>query len=280
MIYIVTGLSGAGKKTVMQEMEQLGFRCLDNFPVNFLKNYLLCCNKEENIAFGIDCRGEKDFSLFPALIQEVEEADREIGIIYTDSSEGVLVSRFKETRAAHPLSHMKKSLLGAIQEEKEIMKTMMNLAKKKGIIIDTSSMETSELKEIIREHVGHDREFTIRCMSFGFKHGIPLDADIVFDVRCFKNPYYEERLRNRTGLDKEVKDFVLSYQESRMFVLKLWGLINYLLPLYKKEGKHELVIAIGCTGGHHRSVCIAQELYENLKKEGNMVSIIHRDIKN
>jgi UPF0042 nucleotide-binding protein len=279
---IVTGLSGAGKSRAIDALEDIGFFCVDNLPPTLIPVFYELCEKAEGmtrkIAVVSDTRGGEFFKSFSDCIENMKNQKKKYKILFLDASDSVLVNRYQETRRKHPLAErFNGSVEDAVSTERKLLLPIREMA---DYIIDTSSMRPQAMKERITKIFLDNDEgiMAIHCMSFGYKHGIPLESDLVFDVRCLPNPFYVEELRNLTGLDKPVKDFIFGQPETDEFLNRFIGLIDYLIPLYKKEGKSQLVISIGCTGGHHRSVAIAEYLYEHLSANKQRVTISHRDI--
>jgi len=280
-ILIITGMSGAGKSLCVKYFEDIGYFCVDNLPPSLIPKFaeVILQGKSpiEKIALIIDIRGGAMFlDLMPALFT-LDEMGISYKILFLDASDTVLVKRFKESRRMHPLSQDGR-LIEGIEKEREILGPMKEKA---DFIIDTSSLTPRQLREAIVDHFVEGKSFKgiiINIVSFGFKYGIPIDSDLVFDVRFVPNPYYIPELKHMTGLDTEVAEYVMGFPESRTFVNKITDMINYLLPYYVKEGKSQLVIGIGCTGGRHRSVTIAEKLHDRLKKKGISAVIEHRDI--
>ena len=266
---IVTGMSGAGKSSALKMLEDVGYFCVDNLPVALLDKFaemlLDKTAKIENAALGIDIRNGEGIGELEQKLKEIKEAGIKYEILYLNASNRILLKRYKETRRNHPLSRDGRVEDG-IAKEREIMKF---LQEKADYVIDTSQLLTKELKEEIN-HIfveGEEGErFQIAVVSFGFKYGIPADVDLVFDVRFLPNPYYDLELRPLTGNDKAIQDFVMEHQESVEFLEKLNDMMEFLIPNYIKEGKYNLVIGIGCTGGKHRSVTITNKLAEKLKR--------------
>lgn len=278
---IITGLSGAGKTHAARALEDLGFFCVDNLPPVLLSRFAKICLEAETqinrIALVMDVRGGGFFDdLFRAL-EEMRENGYPYEILYLEASTEVLVKRFKETRRRHPLSTHGR-LLEDILLERKLLQDLRGIANK---IIDTSEMSTGQLKAQINELYGPQNEkirMSITVMSFGYKYGIPLDADLVIDVRFIPNPFYDEHLRCLTGCDTEVKDYVMDSPITKEFLIKYNDLLTFLLPHYIKEGKTHLVIAIGCTGGQHRSVVISNRMAEMLSGSEYTVAARHRDM--
>ena len=278
---IVTGMSGGGNSTAMNMLEDAGFYCADNMPVALIEKFMELLSMPnceiEKAALGLDVRADQSFDDVNKLIDELREKGYPIEILFLEASDRVLLKRYKETRRLHPLS-TDGDLMRGITREREILSSMRSRA---DYVIDTTNLLTRELKaELDRIFVDDEKynSLMINIMSFGFKHGIPQDADLVFDVRFLPNPFYIDELKHKTGLDKEVQDYVMSYPEAHQFLDKLTDMINFLIPNYVKEGKYQLVVAIGCTGGQHRSVTLAGELFNRLRDQGEYgLTLRHRD---
>lgn len=278
---IVTGLSGAGKTQAVRCLEDLGFFCVDNLPPALVPKFAeLCFQTEgriENIALVIDIRGGKFFDDMFEGLNHLKSQNYKYEILFLDASDDVLIKRFKESRRSHPLAPDGR-ILDGINEER----IRLTEAKSKADnIIDTSNLTPRQLKEEIIHIFVEGKKFEgiiITVASFGFKYGIPLDSDLVFDVRFLPNPYYVEVLKKKSGKDEPVRQFVMKWPEAAEFLDKVTDLAEFLIPRYIKEGKTHLVISVGCTGGRHRSVVIANQIYEQLKKNGHRVIIDHRDI--
>lgn len=279
---IVTGMSGAGKSTALKMLEDMGYFCVDNLPIPLLPGFVQMLQNTDTemkkVALGLDVRSGQDLS---GLKENLEAMDRDrIGyeILFLDANEAVLVKRYKETRRQHPLSGSGRVDTGIAKEREKILFLKM----KATYILDTSKMLTRELRIELEKIFVDGQSFCnlyITVMSFGFKYGIPQDADLVFDVRFLPNPYYIDTLREKTGNEAEVQDYVMQNDKGRIFLDKLKDMMEFLIPNYILEGKNQLVIAIGCTGGKHRSVTLANALYQILDKEENYgVRIEHRDI--
>ncbi|MDP4179616.1 MAG: RNase adapter RapZ [Bacillota bacterium] len=279
---IVTGLSGAGKSQVVKHLEDLGFFCVDNLPPSLIPKFAEVCfqsrGKMEKIALIIDIRGGELFKdIFPGLA-EIKAAGFNYEILFLEASDEVLIKRFKESRRNHPLSPEGR-LVKAINEERKILQEIKNSANH---IIDTSNLSTRQLKEELARIFVEGKHFEgliISIISFGFKYGLPMDCDLVFDVRFIPNPYYISSLKKLTGKHEAVKEYVLKAKETETFISKLSDMLEFLIPNYIKEGKSQLVIGIGCTGGKHRSVAIADEVYRLLAEKQHRVVIEHRDIE-
>ncbi len=277
---IITGLSGAGKSQAVKYLEDFGYFCVDNLPPALIPKFVELCHqtkgKIEKIALVIDIRGGLFFDDLFASLEELEESLFNYEILFLDAGEEVLVKRYKETRRMHPLSG-DGSISEGIMKERE---KLQYLKQKATNIIDTTNLIPSQLKEELRNIYLEGNEtnnLIINIVSFGFKRGIPLDADLVFDVRFLPNPFYIEGLKERTGQEEDVREYVMNSPVSIAFLEKLYDLIDFLIPCYIKEGKNQLVIAIGCTGGKHRSVTIAHALFHKLKESGERVIVNHRD---
>lgn len=280
---IVTGLSGAGKTRAMHAMEDIGFFCVDNLPPALIPVFYDLCVKSEGlrnrVAVVTDTRGGELFKSFFTAMEALKRDKKPYKILFLDSSDAVLVRRFKETRRKHPLSDdLNGSLEQAVKLEREMLGAVKDCS---DYVIDTSGVSPAQLKTRITEMFlsSPSDSLTVHCISFGFKFGIPMEADLVFDVRCLPNPFYDETLRPQTGLDAPVRDYVMEKEETKGFVSRFTDMIDYLLPLYSREGKSQLVIAVGCTGGHHRSVALAQFMCDHLTGMGVKTSITHRDIQ-
>ena len=278
---IITGMSGAGKSLCVKYFEDIGYFCVDNLPPSLIPKFAEIClqgqNKMDKIALIMDIRGGTLFlELFPAL-ESLASYGISYKILFLEASDNVLVKRFKETRRIHPLAPNR--LINGIREEREILR---EIKKNATYIIDTSSLTPRELKEELQHLFVEGKSFEsiiITVTSFGFKYGIPNDADLVFDVRFIPNPYYIDSMRKLTGKNESVQKYVLEIPETGIFLEKLVDMLEFLIPHYKKEGKSQLVIGIGCTGGRHRSVAIAEALYRALMEKQHRVVIDHRDIE-
>ena len=282
---VVTGMSGGGKSTAMKMLEDMGFYCVDNLPVALIEKFtelVATPNTElEKVALGLDVRSNQDFAQAEKVLDELRANGYVFEILFMDASDKILLKRYKETRRMHPLStETNPRIEEGIQKERVILSS---IKKKADYVIDTSKILTRELKEELDRIFIKNEEYNslmVNIVSFGFKHGIPADADLVFDVRFLPNPFYIDELKHITGNEKPVQDYVLSFPEAIQFLSKLKDMLDFLLPGYVKEGKYQLVIAIGCTGGQHRSVTLANALYKEMKDRGNYgLSISHRDIK-
>lgn len=277
---IVTGLSGAGKSQAVKHLEDFGYFCVDNLPPSLIPKFVELCHqtkgKIDKIALVVDIRGGLFFDDVFTSLDTMEELGYKCEILYLEASDQALVKRFKETRRAHPLS-LEGSIIDGVIKEKEKLQQLRKMATN---TIDTTKLIPSQLKEVLRSSYLEGKEtnnMMISIITFGFKHGVPLDADLVFDVRFLPNPYYIEELRDFTGDDQRVRDYVMNSSVSVEFTEKLYDMMDFLIPQYIKEGKNQLVIAIGCTGGRHRSVTIANLLYQRMKEKGYRVITNHRD---
>ena len=277
---IVTGLSGSGKSEAMRALEDMGFYCVDNLPPTLITKFAELCYQPnssiDKVALGIDIRGRKFFEALHESLNYLRSANYKYEMMYLDCSDSVLLRRYKMTRRNHPLANNTQIPEG-IKMERKIMEPLKEIS---DCIIDTSNMKPKDLKEEISKIYSdgdNNQNLTISVVSFGFKYGIPTDCDLVFDVRFLPNPYYVEDLRPKTGDDKEVRDYVMNSKVSEEFYDKLLDMINFLVPQYIEEGKHHLVIGIGCTGGRHRSVTISNMIYDNLSSKGYRVIKKHRD---
>ena len=280
---IVTGMSGAGRGTSLKILEDAGYFCVDNLPTSLIGKFaeLIYSSTSEisKVALGLDIRSGKTLDELTSTLEKLTMAGYKYEILFLDASDEVLVKRYKETRRNHPLAQEGRIIEGIVQERKKLL----FLKKQADYIIDTSSLLTRELKQELDKIFVQNQDFknlVITVLSFGFKYGIPNDSDLVFDVRFLPNPYYYEELRALSGNDKEVQDFVMGFEVSHRFLDKLIDMIQFLIPNYVLEGKNQLVISIGCTGGKHRSVTLANRLYERLRENADYaVRIEHRDIE-
>lgn len=278
-LVIVTGMSGAGKTVAIQSFEDLGYFTIDNMPPTLVPKFLqLVETTQDNdkIAMVVDMRSRSFFSEIQQVLDEIENNDGlDFKILFLDAADTELVARYKETRRSHPLAADGR-ILDGIKLERELLAPLKNMSQN---VVDTTDLTPRALRKTISEHFSAStklQSFRVEVVSFGFKYGIPLDADLVFDVRFLPNPYYQPELRNQTGLDKAVYDYVMNHTESEEFYQHLVALIKPILPGYKKEGKSVLTIAVGCTGGQHRSVAFAQRLADDLANDWTVHSS-HRD---
>ena len=279
---VVTGMSGGGKTSALKMLEDAGFYCVDNLPVFLIEKFVELStmpNGEINkVALGLDVRAGQSFSDVTEILEGLKQEGYSFEILFMDASEAALIKRYKETRRVHPLA-VDGRVEDGVRKERKILE---EIRKNADYVLDTSKLLTRELKEELDRIFVKNEEYNslmVNVMSFGFKHGIPVDADLVFDVRFLPNPFYIDELKVKTGNDKEVQDYVMSFREAEDFMSKLTDMIQFLIPNYIKEGKYSLVIAIGCTGGKHRSVTLANELYKRMKNQGNYgLKLYHRDV--
>ncbi|MEZ3427508.1 MAG: RNase adapter RapZ [Lachnospiraceae bacterium] len=280
---VVTGMSGGGKSTALKMLEDTGFYCVDNLPVSLLEKFIeLIATPDSEItkvALGLDVRAGHSFAGVTDILYKQKEKGYELEILFMDAQDKTLVKRYKETRRVHPLA-MEGRIEDGIRQERELL---AEIRKKADFVIDTTNLLTRELKEELDRIFIQNEEYNnlmITLLSFGFKYGIPADADLVFDVRFLPNPYYIDELKQKTGNDKEVQDYVMQFPEAGIFLDKLTDMLDFLIPNYIKEGKYQLVVAIGCTGGQHRSVTLAGELYARMKNRGGYgIKLFHREQK-
>ena len=281
---IVTGVSGAGKSTALKMLEDSRYFCVDNLPIQLLEKFASLIPEVhgedvQNVALGIDARSGRALDELEVVLDRMKEAGYEFEILFLDAEDNVLVKRYKETRRSHPLA-----MTGRVDEGIRIEREKMHFLKERAdYIIDTSYLLTRELKQEVEKIFVDNQEFCnlmVSVLSFGFKYGIPADADLVFDVRFLPNPYYVDELRPLTGMEDSVFEYVMNSSAAQEFADKLEDMVRFLIPHYVKEGKTNLVIAIGCTGGKHRSVTLARELYGRLLKSGQYgFRLEHRDIE-
>lgn len=280
-LVIVTGISGAGKSTAIGFMEDIGYYCIDNMPPLLLNTFLELIDKSSDrkkIAIVIDIRSTENFDAIVESIVQNNSHNYDMRVLYLDIKTHVALKRYKLTRRKHPFSdRFNGDLTQAIAYERKTLSAVRSIS---NYIVDTSDISVNQLRNRLTQILlGNDREvMNIHVMSFGFKHGIPSEADFVIDVRCLPNPYWVENLRSKTGLDEDVKNYVFSFGESTQLLEKLIDMLDFLNPLYIKEGKSQIVFAIGCTGGNHRSVAIAESLKDHFCKRWDNVSVNHRDI--
>lgn len=280
---IITGMSGGGKRTALKMLEDEGFYCVDNLPVDLLDKFVEIISspgsEHEHVALGLDVRSTQKFDDVQEALNKLKEEGNNFEVLFMDCTDATLVCRYKESRRMHPLSPDGRVEDG-IKKEREILKSTR---KKADYVIDTSSLLTRDLKTELNRIFIQNKEYNslmVNIVSFGFKNGIPQDADLIFDVRFLPNPFYIEELKEKTGNDVEVQEYVKSFKETTEFMEKLTDMVRFLIPNYVKEGKHQLIIGIGCTGGQHRSVTLANELYRQLLDKGSYgLKITHRDAK-
>lgn len=280
---IVSGISGAGKTSVMHAMEDIGFYCVDNIPPALLSTFYELCDKSTDIrmkrvAAVLDIRGGDVFDAFFSELRKLKKENHPYKILFLDATDDVLVRRFRATRRKHPLiidnNH---SISEAVNLERQMLSKIKESA---DYLIDSSYLSVAQLKERIAMLFLDDdtSALSVTCMSFGFKYGTPTEADLMFDVRCLPNPFYIDDLKYQNGLDKPVKDYVMKWEQTQGILSRILAFLDYALPLYSDEGKSQLVIAIGCTGGKHRSVALTQAVYNHLLDNKHKVSVHHRDI--
>ena len=280
-IILLTGVSGAGKSTAMSFMEDNGYYCIDNMPTELIQTFIELMKKSDSynkIAIVADVRSKGVFQAFTEAVENLKSEEYKVRIIFLDIKNHVALQRYKLTRRKHPFSDKFSGRIeDALKYEKEVLAPIRQSA---DYVIDTSDLTAQQLRSRLTQIlIGDDKKvMNIHVMSFGFKHGIPTDADFVLDVRCLPNPYWVEELRAKSGLDKEVYEYVFSFEDANKLLAKLIDMLDFLCPLYIKEGKSQLVIAIGCTGGNHRSVAITEALANHFKETWENVTLNHRDI--
>ncbi|MBR2499930.1 MAG: RNase adapter RapZ [Clostridia bacterium] len=278
---VVTGLSGAGKSSVIHILEDIGYYCIDNMPPTLVRNFITLCQNSnmslDKIAFVVDARSGEFIKKLADEIKEIKKSGEHCEVIFLEASDETIIKRYKETRRKHPHSNDGRVIDG-IKFERDLLSS---IKKKSDYIIDTSRLKSIELREKVISIFDTRKKFesiNVTVLSFGFKRGIPLDSDLMLDVRFLPNPFYEEDLKELTGLDKNVKDYVMRTDVAKEFIKKMHDLVEFLLPQYIEEGKAQLVISIGCTGGKHRSVALAEELGVFLKSKNYFATVSHRDI--
>jgi UPF0042 nucleotide-binding protein len=280
-LLVITGMSGAGKTLALHALEDAGYFCVDNLPPRLLPTLVDLCSQSRQpivkVALVADVRGGEFFRDLTNAVNKLRSESYEVRVFFLEASDEVLVQRYKETRRRHPLSNNGRDLLQAIQLEREQLAEIRELADE---VIDTSGLTPQQLRdEILRRlQLGDGTTMQVKVVSFGFKYGVPVDADLVFDVRFLPNPNYDPALRPLTGQDERVKEFVLKQTETKEFLSRLKALLEFTLPLYRREGKSYLTIAVGCTGGRHRSVTLAEAIAEIVKANGFVCTVVHRDI--
>ncbi len=277
-LVIVTGLSGAGKSHALRIMEDLGFFCVDNLPPLLIGTLVGLCRKEgmERVAIGADIRGGRFFGDINRALVDLKDYGIDYELLFLDAADEVLIKRYKESRRSHPLAALG-SLSEAIAEER---RELSRLREEANLLIDTSQILPKQLRERLNDVYaeGSAAGFHVSIVTFGYKRGIPAEADFVYDVRFIPNPFYVENLRNKTGQDRPVRDFVMAFEGSQPFAESVAAQLVAVIPLYRKEARNELVVAIGCTGGQHRSVAMAEVLQEMLLKAGYNATVSHRDM--
>ena len=282
-LLIVTGMSGSGKSMVLNALEDIGYYCIDNLPPKLLINFTEFQNEmsdiSSKIAITIDSRSQSMFLALQSIFDSLKERHVEFSTLFIDCDEVTLLKRYKETRRSHPLMRVSTdSLSSAIAQEKELMNSIKLTC---DYLVDTTMLSASQLKSNIFELFkdGKEDEMKIQFVSFGFKFGVLTDADVVFDLRCLPNPYYVEELREKTGETTEVRDFVMSFEKTQGLMSQIKSYLDYSIPLYISEGKSQLVVGLGCTGGKHRSVTFAHLLNEHYNEQGYRCYSSHRDIQ-
>ena len=282
-LIIITGMSGAGKSQASKAFEDIGYFCIDNIPPVLIPSIIdlgeRSGGKLSKIAVTTDLRGGELFNDIEGTLSLIKDRGIVPCVLFLDASNDELMRRFKENRRVHPLTaKMNLSVLEAIEKERELLSDIHFIA---NYSIDTTYISNKQLKQRLNDIFVNENDYhtSIQCMSFGFKYGSPRDADLIFDVRCLPNPYYLDDLRELTGKDKEIEDYVMSFSQSNELLQKIIDFFDFSIPLYKEEGKSQLVIAIGCTGGRHRSVLITEKLFAHLSSKGLNVSVNHRDIE-
>jgi UPF0042 nucleotide-binding protein len=278
-LVIVTGISGAGKASALKAFEDLGFHCVDNLPLELLPDFAKLVSKSaevERAAIVMDVREGPTLDRLPEILEDVKKL-LHTRVVFLDAQDGVLVRRYSETRRPHPLG-LSETVSRSIVEERQLLDPIRNVA---DTLIDTSNFNVHELRAHIQSRFGHRegvKQLLVSCLSFGFKNGVPLDADMVFDVRFLPNPHFVPEFRKKTGLDPKVAAYVRGFPQTEEFLIKVTSMMLYLLPHYVEEGKSYLTVAFGCTGGQHRSVMMAEEMSKRLKKAGYQVKALHRDM--
>lgn len=283
-IIIVSGMSGSGKNTVNNFIEDFGYFCIDNLPAELITDLLAVYSKNpdknKKLSLTLDIRDGNDTGRIVDVIKNLKNTpDLSCRVIFLDASDEVIIARYKESRRIHPLVlNGNLSLKDALVEERKYIAPIKECA---DFVIDTSYMKLARAREIVADYLGMETnsEMLISCMSFGYKYGIPQEADLVFDVRCLPNPFYIPELKEHTGLENCIYDYVMSFEQSQEFVARLCGWLDYIIPMYVEEGKSHLVIAFGCTGGKHRSVTVARAVSDHLEASANYkVNAVHRDL--
>lgn len=278
-VVIVTGMSGAGKSSALNVFEDMDYYCIDNLPPQLMVNFLeLAANSKQitKAAIGVDIRGRQFFESLMATIRNLRAMDAQVSMLFLEASDEVIIRRYKELRRPHPLDKAG-NIYDGIQRERGLLQEIRSYSDR---VVDTSNLTLGQLKEVISSYYlesPREKEILVAVTSFGYKYGILLDADLVFDARFIPNPYYEQELRPLTGLDAPVEDFIFRYEESEEFLQRIEDFLIFTLPYYQREGKSALSVGIGCTGGRHRSVCMAQALAQRLHDKGYVTVLNHRD---
>ncbi|MEM9176671.1 MAG: RNase adapter RapZ [Myxococcota bacterium] len=277
----MSGLSGSGKTTAMAALEDLSFYCVDNLPVQLVPQFLQLCTTAstgiDRIALALDAREQRFLERFPELVAELREGGASVEVLFLDCSNDVLERRYRETRRVHPLAPSG-SVLEGIERERTLLDQVVSLADLK---VDTSLLNVHQLKDTVVRHVSGDapKQTVVNVVSFGYRHGTPAAVELLFDVRFLPNPYFESGLRQGTGLEAPVAEYVLTSDRGREFFQRLEHFVDYLLPFYDEEGKAYLTIGVGCTGGRHRSVAVAEAIGARLRESGREVNVSHRDVE-
>lgn len=280
-LLIVTGMSGAGKTLAVRALEDIGFYCVDNMPPMLMGKFAELCDRSarplHRVALVTDVRSGAMFDTLSEALQTLKNQGQDYRVLYLDCADEALCRRYKETRRRHPLAQDTEPVEQALRRERQLLQPLFDRADYR---LDTTRLTTAQLKQQITALFLEEAEsaMTVQCISFGFKYGFPAEADVMLDVRCFPNPFYEPSLKPLTGLDEPVREFVLAAEDTKEFLRRLYGMLDHLLPLYVKEGKSQLVIAIGCTGGKHRSVAITEALATHIRMQNHRVTVNHRDI--
>jgi len=282
-LIIITGMSGSGKSTAMKVLEDIGFYCIDNLPPQFIPNFVDVCTRTggslNKVAIAVDIRTGDMFSEIYEVLQKLKaEMTERIKVIFMETSDEVLIQRYKETRRRHPLAEKYPSIQEAVRAEREALAPLRPLT---DYFIETSHFSTAQLGEEIRGIFLENQSdsLLIKVMSFGYKYGVSPEADLIFDVRCLPNPYYVAELKHHTGLESCIQEFVMKFPQSQTLLAKISDLLEFLLPLYISEGKSQLTVCLACTGGKHRSVCFAELIAAQLIQKGYRVYTMHRDIE-
>jgi UPF0042 nucleotide-binding protein len=282
-ILIISGLSGGGKSKAASFLEDMGFYIVDNMPAAMILKFAEFCaggnGRYDRVALVYDVRTASSFDELFEVLDTLKKTEGLCRMLFLEAAPEVIMNRYKETRRRHPLSEHEKTLADAVNKEREMMEPVRNRADH---VIDTSKTTTGQLRSELLKLFGDPEEkggMSVSVMSFGFKYGLPAEADLVFDVRFMPNPFYIEELRHQTGLDSAVRDYVFGFPQTKDYLSKLEDLLSFSLPLYAEEGKTGLTIAVGCTGGHHRSVAVTHALAEFIKKQGYLTTEAHRDIR-
>ena len=277
-VIVISGRSGSGKSTALHVLEDMGFYCIDNLPVTLLPPLIDRLSIQPRVAVSIDARNiAEDLSEFPDIIKDFDPSHVQTKVVYLDSNSPSLVKRFSETRRKHPLSNEERDLRDALEYESELLEPISNLA---DLSVDTTSLSIHELRDLVRSRVANlDHEFALLFQSFAFKNGVPVDADLVFDVRCLPNPHWKHNLRNLTGEDAEVQTFLQDQPDVIAMYNDILAYLETWLPKFEANNRSYITIAVGCTGGHHRSVYLASKLYAHFQDRWKNVQIRHRELR-